>query len=333
MFGQRTGLHLLTAFGIDVFVSFWYFILMGFIVLSPGLSGGAGAAVGIVHGVIFAIAVTLSLLVHEYGHGFVSKSYKLGPAIMLHGFGGLCMHEPADSDGDDAKILLAGPGAGLLFGGVAVAAQMFLVPLVGSRLFAVFIADLVWVNIAWSLLNLLLPIWPLDGGKLFHLLLRRFTSETKARDLALKISLATTVVAGALAVAYLHSLFIGLLAFFIVMSNVNYLQSGTPLVDRAASAGGSSEPSDFQEELIDDARDAMDRGEWDEAYRLCHQLRSATGSVGPEVLDHIWTMLSVAATKLGKLDEAESYFKRAPDTAEVREARQEWEQRRGSSEV
>ncbi len=323
MFHQRSGLHLFTAFGIDVFVSLWYLLLMAFFIMPMG-SGMPGAA-AVVQGVVFAVAVTISLLVHEYGHGFVSQSYDLSPSIMLHAFGGFCSHQPAATDAKDAKILLAGPGAGLAFAGLAVGAQYFLTPLVPSTLFGLFVQNLIWINVVWSLVNLLLPIWPLDGGKLFHLLLRRYSTETRARDTTLKISLGTIVIAAAAGLALLHSvLFIGLLAFFLGMENVRLLQSGRPLVER--SAPKESGPSDFQSELLEDAREALDQEKFDEAYRLCHQLRASGGDLGSETLDEIWTILGISATKLGKLDEAESYLDRAPDDDEVEQARRAWEE-------
>lgn len=328
MFGHQRGFHFFTAFGIDVAVSPWYLLLMAFIIFPMG-SGGAMAS-GILHGILFAGAVTISLLVHEYGHGFVSKNYDLQPSIMLHAFGGLCAHRPAASDSDDAIILFAGPGAGLIFGGIALAAQTLVVPMVGNAGFSAFVGYLVWVNIAWSLVNLLLPIWPLDGGKLFHLLMRRFQSDPEARDITLKISLGATVLGGIFAVATFGSLFLGLLAFFIIMDNVRLLQSGQPLVDRASPE--SSGPSDFQSELLEDAREALDREDWNEAYRLCHQLRASGGSLGEQTLDDVWTLLGISSVKLGELDEAESYLDRAPDEPDVEEARDELERRRTASD-
>src|SRR5690606_14182007 len=136
----------------------------------------------VVSGVIFALAVTLSLLVHEFGHAFVSKHYELRPSILLHGFGGLCISEAARRDSDDAKILFAGPLAGLVFGGLMLALSVFAPGVVNaSPLLAQFVGALVFVNIFWSLVNLLLPIWPLDGGQLFHLLLRRFMAPERAQ--------------------------------------------------------------------------------------------------------------------------------------------------------
>jgi len=319
MFGHQRGFHLFTAFGIEVFVSLWYLLLMGFIVFPMG----SGAALGssLVYGVLFAIAVTISLLVHEYGHGFVSQSYDLDPSIMLHAFGGLCSHRPAKSDGDDAIILFAGPGAGLLLGGIAIGVQALVVLVVGDALFGRFILYLVWVNIVWSLANLLLPIWPLDGGKLFHLLMRRFNADHRARSITLKVSLAATVLGGLYAVTAFNNLFLGLLAFFIIIHNVRMLQSGQPLVQR--SSPKNSGPSDFQSELLEEARQALEAEDYDEAYRLCHQLRASGGSLDRETLDDIWSILGIASVELGKFDEAESYLDRAPeDDEEVEAARQ-----------
>mgnify|MGYP006291207155 CR=1 FL=1 len=320
MFYERSGLHLFSALGIDVFISLWYMILMAFIVFSPALTGGGMAAAGIVHGVSFALAVTLSLLVHEYGHGLVSKRYKLEPSILLHGFGGATMHRPASTDGKDTLVVLAGPLAGLAFGGICMLVEAFLMPGVSNPLLQDFVANLIWVNIAWSLLNLLLPIWPLDGGKLFHLLLRRFTEESKAREIALKISLGTAVVAGALAVAYFQSIFLAILAFFIVMDNLNKLQTGSRLVER--SSGRSTGPSDFQSDLLEEAAEALEAEDWEKAYRLCHQLRASGGGLGDKVMDEIWRILAISATEMEKYEEAESYAERAPDSSRIREVRE-----------
>ncbi|MFB6351308.1 MAG: site-2 protease family protein [Bradymonadaceae bacterium] len=328
MFGNERGFHFFTAFGIDVSVSLWYLLLMAFIIFPMG--SGAAMASGLVHGILFAVAVTISLLVHEYGHGFVSKSYGLNPSIMLHAFGGLCSHRHAESDGDDAIILFAGPGAGLILGGIALAAQFLVVPALGNPLLGSFVGYLVWVNIAWSLVNLLLPIWPLDGGKLFHLLMRRFTADAEARSIALKISLGATVIGGLLAVSTFGSFFLALLAFFIVMDNVRMLQSGQPLVRRASPA--SSGPSDFQNELLEDARQALEAENFDEAYRLCHQLRASGGSLDTETLEEVWTILAVSSVELDKLDEADSYLDRAPNTDEVERAREEWERRNAEAD-
>jgi len=335
MFSQRNGLYLFTGFGVDVSASGFYLLLLAFIVFwSPSAGGFATRAPVVLDGLVFAAAVTVSLLVHEYGHAALCKHYSLSPSILLHGFGGLCFHREASSDADDALILLAGPGAGLVFSGLCVGVWSGATGLVENRWLLEFVGDLVWINIVWSLANLLLPIWPLDGGRLFHLLLRRLTTGNRARELALKISTATVVLAGAAAVMSLGSLFLGLLAFFLILHNVQMLQSGHPLVQRPAPT--SEAPSEHESELVREAREALEEGDWQEAYRLGHQLRGSGGrktNLPDDLLDDIWEILAVSATELGKFDEAGSYLDRAPKTDRVRRARETFESSKGEDDA
>lgn len=95
----------------------------------------------------------------------------------------------------------------------------------------------------------------------------------------------------------------------------------------ATGLGGRRRPeaSDFQRELLADAREAFEAEDWDEAYRLGHQLRSTSGKLPDDMLDEVWEILGVAATHEGKHDEATTYLDRAPDTEAVREARRQLE--------
>ncbi|MFP4600933.1 MAG: site-2 protease family protein [Persicimonas sp.] len=322
---ERQGYHFFTYRNVDVAVSPWYLLLMAFIVFGPLLRAGGGMqASGMASGILFAVAVTVSLLVHEFGHAFVSKHYSLSPSVLLHAFGGLCMHRPAETDAKDALILGAGPAAGLALGAGVFLAQIFVLPMLplGSAgpVIGEFAMYLLWVNIVWSLVNLLLPIWPLDGGQLFHLGLRRFMEESRAQDLALKVSIFFLIPAGIISLLYLKQFFIGLLCFFLLMNNVSALRSGGQLVGRKAK----TRASDFQKELFDSAEQALDEGDHREAYRLCHQIRS-TGEIPQKMLARVWEILAITAVEMERFDEAESYLERAPDTAAVRRARQLWQ--------
>lgn len=319
---ERQGFHFFTFRDVDVAVSPWYLVLMGFIALGPALTAGAGLmGDSFVSGLAFAVAVTVSLLVHEFGHAFASKRWGLGPSILLHGFGGLTFHQPASTDARDAFIIFAGPAVELILGGLAVAAFVFGLPMLpagaATQLLAEFLSGLAYVSIAWGLINLLLPIWPLDGGQLFHLLLRRFMPEARAQDLALKVSIFVLIPVGIVGFLMLHSYFIAMLAFFLLMNNINALKGGQQIVARQAKARAS----DFQQELLAEADKAVEQADYAEAYRLCHQLRS-TGEMPPKMLDRVWEILAVASVEMGRFDEAKSYFKRAPDTSAVRQARQ-----------
>jgi hypothetical protein len=317
---ERSGFYFFTLRDIDVAISPWYLILMAFIMFSPAFMSETMFAEGALHGIVFAVAVTLSLLVHEFGHGFVSQYYSLSPSILLHGFGGLCSHRPAQSDADDARILFAGPLAGLIFGAVAVAVQMYVAPLVPGKWFFVFVQDLVFINIAWSLINLLLPLYPLDGGKLFHLLLRRFTDADSAQRSTLNVSIVFAAIAVGVGLLLMGSLFIALLGFFILWGNWQLLNSGQKLIQRSS---GREETSEFHEDMLERISDHAERDDWQEAYRLCHQLRSTGGTLPTSVRDEVFAFLALSSAQTGHLDEAEGYFRRAPDgdprVAEARE--------------
>ncbi len=320
---ERSGYHFFTFRDIDVAVSPWYMLLMAFFAFGGLLRAGGGmAGDAFVSGIIWVFAITISLLIHEFGHAFVSKRYGLRPSILLHGFGGLCMHQPAETDARDALIVFAGPGVELVFGGLCalfywfVMPQLSLSPAVGPAL-SQLMSVLVWFNIVWGLLNLVLPIWPLDGGQLFHLLLRRFMPEARAQDLALKVSIFVLIPVGIIGFMFWKSLFLAILVLFLFMHNVNALKSGQSLVARQAKVRAS----DFQQELFDEAEEALAQGEVSEAYRLCHQLRS-TGNLPAKMLDRVWEILTITAVEMERFDEAKSYAKRAPDTAAVRQAQQ-----------
>ena len=311
MFFESSGFRIFSIADIDVSVSMWYAILMVMIVvLNPGLGG-----------VMLALAITASVLIHEFGHAAVSKRYDLAPSILLHGFGGLCTHRPADSDGKDIAIVVAGPLVEIAFGLAAFAALWFLpvasVGGVGGVALSTFLNYFAWVSIVWGAANLVLPLWPLDGGQLFHLILRRFLPEAKAQEWALKVSVTAAIPVG-IAGLVLGHFFIAFLALFIIMGNVQALRAGAALVDRRAKV----RVSDFGKDLMKDAEDAFGAGDWREAYRLCHQLRASESQIPRKMLDRIFTILGLTAVELGESDEALGWLDKAPESAEVREARQ-----------
>lgn len=323
---ERSGVHFFTFRGIDVAVSPWYLVLMAFLGFWPMMQAGAGAmGAAFLSGLVFAAAITLSLIIHEFGHAFTAKFFGLKPSVLLHGFGGLCMHQGARSDRDDALIVFAGPAVELVFAGLLVLLYLFVLPGlnlgVATLMVHQLVTTLIWFNLVWGLLNLLLPIWPLDGGQLFHLLLRRLMPEARARDLALRVSIATVVLAGVVGFVKLGSFFIAILALYILMDNVQALQAGRDLVGRASGARRAQAPaSSFQQELFEEAQQALAAGEVREAYRLCHQLR-ASGELPEQMLARVWEILAVTAVEMERFEEAESYFQRAADTPALRQAR------------
>jgi Zn-dependent protease len=305
-----SGYRIFSIAGIDVSVSFWFAFLVGIVAFwLPGIEG-----------LLWRAAITLSILVHEFGHAVPSKLFGLRPSILLHGFGGVCMHQPADSDWKDILIIVMGPLVQMAFGVAALAAFFVLVLVPGEYgtmgPWEMFLAYFTFVSLFWGGLNLVLPLFPLDGGQLFHMILRRFVAESKAQRIALVVSLVTAVPIGIFALSFGFT-FGAVLVAFIAMGNIQALQHGAPLVDRRARTGASP----FVIATFAAVEKAVAQGDWREASRLCHQLRATNDSIPPRRLQRIWEILVLSAANQGDWEEAKVWLPKAPDTAAVREVR------------
>ncbi len=308
---ETSGYRVGRLFGVDISISIGYLFIMGFIIAI----GSLGGAVGIMNRILFVAALTISILIHEFGHAFVCKYYQLGPSILLHGFGGLCFHDRAETDGNDILVVLGGPLLQIAAGFGALAIAVFapsLTPAGDS-----FVVYFIWVSFVWGGFNLVAPIWPLDGGKLFNLLLRRFVDENKAQDWTLKVSMVVSIPLGILAIMT-KFYFLAFLVFFIIYDNYNALQSGRDLVGRKAK----ERTSDFAGELLADAESALAEEDWREAYRVCHHIRSDNFSMSKKDNDRLYEILAITSVKLEEWHEAKGWLDRAPDTAAVRQARE-----------
>jgi len=168
-------------FGVPVRVHPFFWIMS----LLLGLGGKADP----VNTLIWVAVVFVSVLVHEMGHAFLQHWYGGHPRITLYSFGGLAACDDCDrSPRAQILISLAGPMAGFLLAALVVLLLAAAGRFVGFRLswnpiaWRLFdiehirqfgelvardaiISDLLWVNISWGILNLL-PIYPLDGGRI-----------------------------------------------------------------------------------------------------------------------------------------------------------------------
>ena len=107
-----------------------------------------------------------SIIWHELGHAWARK--KSGAAyseITLHGFGGLCSGPGTFTRGESIFISAAGPAANLILGGATW--LLTLTPGMENMWVRQFVGNMLWLNFALALLNLL-PILPLDGGRILE---------------------------------------------------------------------------------------------------------------------------------------------------------------------
>jgi stage IV sporulation protein FB len=301
-----SGFRLFSFGDIPVFVSPFYLLLLfffGYRQADPTI------------GILFGVTVTLSLLVHELGHALVARRFKLQPQILLHGFGGLTSHQPAERDRDDALIVAAGPLSGLALGALALAASEFVPQWMGAGPPRVMVSELlrqlVWVNFFWSFINLL-PIWPLDGGQLTRLGMLKLAKPGTAEKVVHGLSVALLLIAGFFMLRA-QSIFLILIIGLLLFENVQVLRG-------ERSSGPVRKGTKRARQLLEEAEAAFRAGDFAEAARIGHHVRDE--SVVPrEILPKLWTLLGVSEARVGRYDGALTYLNRAPLRADVLEAK------------
>ena len=325
---ESSGLKIFTLFRVPVSVSIWFLFLIAMILFRGSIATSLP----------FALALTLSLLIHEFGHALVAKYYKLRPSVLLHGFGGLCMHDISAKDSHHFLIVVMGPVVEILFGllvgvGLYIAPEGWMSGSSGLIFLESFLQSFALVSVVWGAINLVLPIWPLDGGQLFVLLLRRFVEERRAERIALIVSF-LLLVPMAVGAMYLKQIFLTVLLAFIAWNNYQSFQRGAPLIHRSsgkkfsASGKAASGPKtdDATVTMLKRAQKELDEGNWREAARLCHQVRAQSMSISKKYMDKLWRIVGLATMEMGEYEEAIGYLKRAPQTGEVERARDRCEE-------
>lgn len=184
-----------TLFGVPVTIHPWFWV-------SSAMLGGAYNAkspedflqIG-----IFVLIATISILVHEFGHALVGRRLGGGYAtIELVALMGLAYnHGGRFTRWQNFWRIAAGPGFGFIFGGIVLVAlgfafgdhdaiALFKMHVIGHRsslsyptldfllnkpYVSMMIGNLLYINFWWGVLNLL-PVLPLDGGRIMDLFVR-----------------------------------------------------------------------------------------------------------------------------------------------------------------
>jgi Zn-dependent protease len=204
-------------FGIPVEVEAVFFVVIA-------LFGWTGSGEDLL---IWVVVAFVSILLHEFGHAVAARLLGSPASVRLYGFGGVTNHNRL-TPVRDLAITLAGPFAGLAFGVAAWRwAEM-------SGASGTAIDTIVWINVGWSLVNLL-PILPLDGGNAVSGLIKIVTGRD-GESIARRLSI---VAAGGLALlAFTNDLiYSGIFALILAGMNVSALRERkeAPLHDRIAN--------------------------------------------------------------------------------------------------
>jgi Zn-dependent protease len=128
--------------------------------------------------VMWVLCLFVSILVHEMGHAVMARAYGYQPEIVLHGFGGYASYFPTHWCGTARAVMIsfAGPAAGFLLLASIVAISIFLARLQllpRNDIVEFALSQMIFINLWWGLVNLL-PVLPLDGGRISEHLWEHF---------------------------------------------------------------------------------------------------------------------------------------------------------------
>ncbi|HEY5921218.1 MAG TPA: site-2 protease family protein [Kofleriaceae bacterium] len=159
-------------------------------VASTYVLAGAGVS-ATVFGVALVITIFATIVVHELGHALVARHYGIATRdIMLLPIGGIAsLERMPDKPQHELAVAIVGPVINL-----AIAAVLY--PFDG-----VFVNQLMWINVALALFNLI-PAFPMDGGRVLRALLAMRMGHERATDIAASLGKFFAVAIGVLGLFY-----------------------------------------------------------------------------------------------------------------------------------
>ncbi|MEM0999464.1 MAG: site-2 protease family protein [Bacteroidota bacterium] len=183
-----------------------------------------------IYGLIIAGCILVSVMIHEFGHAVVARTFGLRPAIRMTFIGGLTIwsreegNEPSNLQ--YILITLAGPFAGFAFGGLVLVYCLIAgIPISITLSPSDAIGILLLFNFVWGLANLL-PLYPLDGGQVLYYTLR-LAKKLPAERISALISIGLGVPA-AIWAYQADRLWIALLLVWVISPNFQRLRSASP---------------------------------------------------------------------------------------------------------
>ena len=176
--------------GIDVFVHATFLLLIGWVGYSHWLEHGTIAKV--IEGILFILALFLSVVLHEYGHALTARKYGVKTRdITLYPIGGVArLERMPDKPIEELWVALMGPAVNVV---IALVLFVFLYLSGGLTQLAdltvasgSFLTRLMMVNISLVVFNLL-PAFPMDGGRVLRALLAMRMDYVRATQVAATI--------------------------------------------------------------------------------------------------------------------------------------------------
>ena len=150
----------------------------------------SGTGSGLIDSLPLVVALFTSIVLHELGHALMARRYGIGTNdITLYLIGGIArLNRMPRSAGPELLIALAGPAVN-----VVIAAGLAGVMALGVHPRLLY--EVLGLNVALVLFNLL-PVFPMDGGRVLRALLSGWLGRVRATEIAATIGQALAIVGG-----------------------------------------------------------------------------------------------------------------------------------------
>lgn len=212
--------------GIDVRIhwSFWLLIIFYLVSVSKteGLAGGMMA-------VAFVASIFFCVLLHEFGHAFAAQWYGIPTVdITLLPIGGVArLQRMPDKPSQELVVALAGPAVNVVIAGLLLLPLTFgILASAAAPAFSLgtnFVAQLLAVNIVLVLFNML-PVFPMDGGRVLRSLLAIRLGHLRATQIAARIGRWLALALGIWAAVNANFLLVLLAVFIFVAGTMELMQ-------------------------------------------------------------------------------------------------------------
>lgn len=209
--------------GIDLYLHATFLLMMAILAFSRhGLEA-----------VLLVSALFGCVLLHELGHALMARRFGIPTEdITLYPIGGVArLHRMPRDPGAELLIALAGPAVNVVLAAVlfllAGVTSMFL-PTLTAEVVGAILHDLLLVNLLLAGFNLI-PIFPMDGGRVLRALLSSRIGRLRATEIAAAIGQGLAILAGVgclIAMVYTGQ---PILLMQVVLAAFIYLAAGSEL--------------------------------------------------------------------------------------------------------
>lgn len=214
--------------------------------------------------IIWLFIILVSVLIHEFGHAFSALAFGQKVRIELVAFGGLTFrHGKKLRPWQDFIVVLCGPLAGFLLYLISGAVLNHASIQNPALLYGLEIT--VAVNLIWTLLNLI-PVIPLDGGKLFSIVLEGIFGFK-----GFKAALIISVVLGfglSVTAFIFHQLFLGILFSMLAYESYRSMKYVHVMIDK--------DRDESLQKLMETAQQKKIEGDEETALQIYEEVREKT---------------------------------------------------------